>query len=107
MGGILSAISGAGQAAIPYGEHIRGMLEKRRGELSDLIGNAATSETDPSTRAALLQHQADLLAGKPIGAITQKFAGTLQKRMTDMQALHEGHQAITQMIGQPGEKPNP
>jgi len=105
MGGILSAISGFGGAALAHGEHIRGILEKRRGELSDIIGNAATSETDPQTRAALLQHQADLLAGKPIGKITQNFSSTMQKRLTDMQALHEGHQAIAQMIGSAPEPP--
>lgn len=105
MGAFLSAIGGAGNAAGHYGEQIRGILEGRRGELAHLIGKAAEDEADPNTLTALRGHQADLLSGKPMGAIAQKFFTTLQKRHQDAQAMHEATQNFGQMIGQAATPP--
>jgi len=100
MGAFLSALGGAGQAAIPYGEQIRSQLESRRHTFADLIGKAAQEESDPQTRTSLLQHQADLLAGKPIGSVAQKFQTTMQK-------LHQDNQALTNVFGGPPKEPAP
>ncbi len=100
MGAFLSAIAGAGHAAIPYGEQIRSQLESRRHDFADLIGKAALEEADPQTRTSLLQHQADLLAGKPIGSVAQKFSTTMQK-------LHKDNQALQSVFGGPPKEPNP
>ncbi len=100
MGAFLSALAGGGQAAIPYGEQIRSQLESRRHTFADLIGKAALEESDPQTRTSLLQHQADLLAGKPIGSVAQKFQTTMQK-------LHQDNQALTNVFGGPPKEPAP
>lgn len=108
MGAFLSAIGGAGREAVPIGEQVRGLLEQRRNTFADMIGKAAEQEADPGTRAALLQHSADLLSGKPIGKIVQNFSQTMQKRQQDNQALDQGHQALTQLMGQaPAQEPTP
>lgn len=92
MGGFLAALGGitggVGQAASHYGEQMRSMLEARRKELAESIGAQAASESDPQTRISMYQHQADLLSGKPMGGIMQKFMGTVQKRQTDADTLH-------------------
>lgn len=109
MGAFLSAIGGAGREAVPIGEQVRGLLEQRRNTFADMIGQAAQREDDPQTKAALLQHSADLLSGKPIGKIVQNFSQTMQKRQQDNQALDQGHQALTQLMGQapPAQEPTP
>ncbi len=105
MAAFASIIGGAGQAAGQYGEQMRSLLERRRGEFADVIGNAANLESDPGTRASFLQHQADLLSGKPIGKITQAFVQTMQKRQQDTDALHKAHAALGGTL--PGSAPPP
>lgn len=100
MGSFLAAIGGAGNAAIPYGEQMRSQLEARRHDFASLIGKAAQEESDPQTRTSLLQHQADLLAGKPIGSVAQKFQSTMQK-------LHKDNEALTNVFGGPPKEPAP
>ena len=104
MAGFAAAIGGAGNALQNYSEQMRPILERQRETLAQQIGNAAQTESDPQTRSALLQHQADLMAGKPLGKITKDFATTMQKRIADAQALAQGHQAIAQMIGKPQQQ---
>jgi len=107
MAGFAAAIGGAGNALQNYSEQMRPILERQRETLAQQIGNAAQTESDPQTRSALLQHQADLMAGKPLGKITKDFATTMQKRIADAQALAQGHQAIAQMIGKPQQQAAP
>lgn len=94
MAGFAAAIGGLGEAAARNAAQVRPILEQRRGDLANIIGRAADTETDPQTRTALLQHQADLIAGKPIGKIAQEFAKTAQKRVADEHALQG-------VVGQP------
>lgn len=105
MGAFLSLIGGAGNQAAHYGEEMRGHLESRRNELAHMIGQAAEVESDPNTITALRGHQADLLAGKPMGSIAQKFYGTLQKRHQDMEAMKEAHANFSQLAGQAATPP--
>lgn len=100
MGGFASAIGGAGGAAQQYGQQVRALLESRRHDFADLIGKAAEQEIDPSHRSALLGHQADLLAGKPIGKIAEAFSKTIANRQADDQALQG-------IIGEPPKPPAP
>jgi hypothetical protein len=100
MAGFANLIGGMGQAAQQYGAQVRAQLEARRDHFADMIGQAAQTETDPQTRTALLRHQSDLIAGKPIGKIAADFQSTVQKRIQDEQALHS-------VIGPPPQTPPP
>lgn len=107
MAAFLSAIGGAGQAAGEYGHQARQHLESRRHDLAAMIGQAAESETDPQTRINMLQHQTDLLGGKPLGKIVADFAKTTQKRHQDEQHFQGGVQGLSSMIGGAPEQPKP
>jgi len=105
MGAFAAAIGGFGDAAGRYAEQMRGLLEQRREGFANMLSQAAQVESDPTTRAALLQHSADLLSGKPIGKITQAFAQTMSKRQADDQALLQAHQMMGGTL--PGAPPPP
>lgn len=100
IAGIGAAVGGMGDAALDYGRQIRGLLEQRRGAMAHMIGEAAQNEPDPSKRSELLQHQADLLAGKPMGKLAGSIIKTLQTHVQDNHAMAEA-------IGGPPEQPKP
>ena len=78
MGGFLSALSGFGKGASEYGAQIRPILEQRRHDFANLIGQAAEQESNSVYRAQLLQHRVDLISGKPFNKIGPAVAKTLQ-----------------------------
>ena len=107
MGGFALALGGAGQAAQQYSQQMRQILESRRQDFANLMQQAAQTESDPDTRASMLQHAMDAASGKPMGKIMQDVSGTLQKRVKDEQAFQKGVQGIKSAVGQPSATPPP
>lgn len=97
--GLGAALGGAGQAAVPYGQQVRGILEARKHDLADNITRIIPAITDPDLKANLSGLMGDVYGNKPIGPLIQKFQMLVQKHQQNEQAFH-------QAIG-PGPQPAP
>jgi len=87
MGGFGALIGGTGQAALNYGQQIRGLLEQRRESLANLMINSGMQEVDPQIRSEYLGHASDLLGGKDFAKVLPGIAKTVQGHMQSTHAL--------------------
>lgn len=89
MGAFGSLIAGAGAQAGEYGQQIRGILEKRRGELADLMVKMAGAEPNAKLQTEYFKHAFSLNKGDDVAKITPAIISTVQKSNDAVRAMNE------------------
>lgn len=108
MGGFLAALGGAGQAAIPYGQQVRGFIQQNKEHALKFLESEVENEEDPQRRSNLIQtHQNLALGNKPVGAIMLNYSKSLQKRIKDENDTHQALKNVQAMMPKPQQQSKP